>query len=245
MAEKPRSIEYEPAPGVERTNAIYKSHTVAIHDMRPAAADLSLDEEGFQLITVGTDRRDFRDADAIRSRYYPQAVEVLQQMTGAERIVVFDHTIRHRVAGAADRTNGVARQPVPRVHNDYTRKSGPQRVRDLLGGEAEHLLRGRFAVINVWRPLRGPVLDSPLAVCDARSVDPGDLVATDLVYPEHRWFYAPAMRQDEVILIKCFDSADDGRARFVPHSAFCDPTTPANAPPRQSIELRTLVFYPN
>jgi hypothetical protein len=135
-------------------------------------------------------------------------------------------------------------------------KSGPQRVRDLLGEDASDLLRRRFSVINVWRPIRGPIQDAPLAVADAQSVDSGDLVATDVVYPNrtgeiyyvkfnpsHRWFYASAMRQDEVMLIKCFDSADDGRARFVPHSAFVDPTTPPGALPRESIELRTLVFY--
>src|SRR5262249_45132829 len=142
------------------------------------------------------------------------------------------------------------------IHVDYTVKSGPQRVRDLLGDEAEGLLKKRFAIINVWRPIRGPVQDSPLAVSDARSVARKDLVATDLIYPQrtgeiyyvhynpaHKWFYAPAMRSDEVMLIKCYDSLEDGRARFVPHSAFADPTTPAGAAPRQSIELRTLAFF--
>jgi hypothetical protein len=171
-------------------------------------------------------------------------------------VVVFDHTIRRRIPGAVERTKGIPRQPVPRVHNDYTVKSGPQRVRDLLGDEADELLKKRFAVINVWRPIRGPVLDAPLAITDASSIAEGDLVPTDLVYPDrtgeiyyvkfnpdHKWFYAPAMRNDEVLLIKCYDSIDDGRARFVPHSAFVDPTTPAGAPPRESIELRTLVFF--
>jgi hypothetical protein len=177
-------------------------------------------------------------------------------LTGAARVVVFDHTIRRRIVGAHDRTVGLPRQPVPRVHNDYTVKSGPQRVRDLLGDEADTLLKKRFAVINLWRPLSGPVEDSPLAVSDAQSVDGSDFVATDLVYPDRtgeiyyvkfnpqlRWFYAPRMRNDEVLLIKCYDSADDGRARFVAHSAFVDPTTPADAVPRESIELRTLVFF--
>jgi len=177
-------------------------------------------------------------------------------LTGASRVVVFDHTIRRRIPGAADRTTGIPRQPVPRVHNDYTVKSGPQRVRDLLGKDADDLLRRRFSVVNVWRPIREPIQDAPLAVADAQSVDNDDLVATDLVYPNrtgeiyyvkfnpsHRWFYAPSMGRHEVMLIKCFDSADDGRARFVPHAAFVDPTAPAGAPPRESIELRTLVFH--
>jgi hypothetical protein len=129
-------------------------------------------------------------------------------------------------------------------------------VRDLLGDEADALLRGRVQVINLWRPIRGPLRDAPLAVCDARSVAPGDLVPSDLVYrdrvgetygvtfnPQHRWFYVPDMQPDEALLLKCYDSATDGRARFAPHTAFEDPTAPADVAPRESIELRTFVFH--
>jgi hypothetical protein len=255
-AEKPRSLEYEPPAGVPRTTAVYEERKVDIRDMRPLASTLSVEREGFQLLTAPSSVTDFDDEDAIRTRYYAESISLLQGVTGAARIVVFDHTIRRRVPGATDRNVGVPRQPVPRVHVDYTVKSGPQRVRDLLGDEAETLLKRRFSIINLWRPINGPVLDSPLAVTDARSVAAGDLVATDLVYrdrvgeiyyvkfnPSHRWFYTPAMRNEEMLLIKCYDSLDDGRARFVPHSAFVDPTTPAGTLPRESIELRTLVFY--
>jgi hypothetical protein len=253
---KPRSLEYGPAMGMPRTTATYRDRRVSIHDVRPVASALSLDREGFQLITAPTGVEDFSDDEEIRDRYYAEAISLLKGLTGASRVVVFDHTIRRRISGVEDRTDGVPRQPVPRVHNDYTAKSGPQRVRDLLADEAGDLLRRRFCVINVWRPLRGPLQDAPLAVADARSIDGEDLVATDLVYPDrtgeiyyvkfspsHRWFYAPAMSRDEVMLIKCFDSSDDGRARFVPHAAFSDPTMPRDALPRESIELRTLVFY--
>ena len=256
MAEKPRSLEYEPPPGVPRTTAVYREHTVEIRNVRPVASMLSLEREGFQLLTAPTTVRNFDDEGAVRTRYYAETISLLEDLTGASRVVVFDHTIRRRVPGATDRSTGIPRQPVPRVHNDYTVKSGPQRVRDLLGDEADGLLQKRFSVINVWRPIRGPIQDSPLAVSDARSIHDDDLVATDLIYPDrtgeiyyvkfnprHKWFYAPAMHDDEIILIKCYDSLDDGRARFVPHSAFLDPTTPAGAPPRESIELRTLVFY--
>ena len=255
-SEKPRSLEFEPPPGVPWTTAVYREHTVAIRDVRPVASTLSLEREGFQLLTAPTSVRDFNDEESIRTRYYAETISLLEGLTGASRVVVFDHTIRRRIPGATDRSMGIPRQPVPRVHNDYTVKSGPQRVRDLLDDEADALLQRRFCVINVWRPIRGPVQDSPLAVSDARSIGGQDLVATDLIYPDrvgeiyyvkfnpqHKWFYAPAMRDDEIMLIKCYDSADDGRARFVPHSAFVDPTTPVGAPPRESIELRTLVFY--
>ena len=254
-SEKPRSLEYAAPPGVPQTTAVYHEHRVEIRDLRSIASTLSLDREGFRLLTAPSRLRNFDDEEAVRTRYYGEAIALLEDLTGASRVVVFDHTIRRRVPGVPDRSNGL-RQPVPRVHNDYTVKSGPQRVRDLLGDEADLLLQKRFSVINLWRPIRGPILDSPLAVSDARSIHRDDLVATDLIYPDrtgeiyyakfsprHRWFYAPAMRDEEIILIKCYDSLDDGRARFVPHCAFVDPTTPPGAPPRQSIELRTLVFY--
>ena len=166
---------------------------------------------------------------------------------GAQRVIVFDHTVRG--------PNG-AREPVLRVHNDYTVRSAGQRVRDLLPDEAESLLAHRFAIVNVWRPIRRPAIASPLALCDATSFTDDDLVATDLVYhdrrgeissvrfsPAHRWVYFPAMQPDEVLLIKCHDSATDGRARLSFHTAFEDPTTPVDAPARESIELRTLVFF--
>ena len=143
-----------------------------------------------------------------------------------------------------------------RVHGDYTEISGPQRVRDLMGLEADDLLSRRFAIINVWRPIRGPLFDAPLALCDATSLATGDLVPQDLIYrdrtgeiygltynPAHRWYYAPAMQADEALLLKCFDSQIDGRARFMPHTSFADPNAPADMPPRESIELRTLVFF--
>ena len=200
--------------------------------------------------------KDFYDEDELRRVYYPEAIRLVAEAIGASRVLVFDHTIRRRVAGGIDRSPGTPRQPVTSVHNDYTLKSGPQRVRDLMGEEAEELLRHRFEIVNVWRPIRGPLRDAPLAVCDATSVAFADFVPSDLVYrdrigetyrvrynPAHRWFYVPEMRADEAVLIKCYDSAEDGTARFTAHSAFEDPTAPADVLPRESIEVRTLVFH--
>ncbi|HUB94468.1 MAG TPA: CmcJ/NvfI family oxidoreductase [Stellaceae bacterium] len=256
MAERPRNYTYEPPAGVPRSNTLPETHIVPIYDARPLAGDLSLDREGFALLESASSVHDFWDDDELRDVYYPEAEAAIAQATGADRVFIFDHTRRKRVADADDRAAGIPRQPVTRVHIDHTAKSGPQRVRDLLGDEAEELLRGRVQVINLWRPIRGPLRDAPLAVCDARSVAPGDLVPSDLVYPnrvgetyavkynpDHHWFFVPAMRRDEALLIKCFDSETDGRARFVPHTAFDDPTMASDALPRESIEIRSLVFH--
>jgi hypothetical protein len=224
--------------------------------MRPLADGLTLDVQGFALVHAPTSVTDFYDEAQLEARYYREAEDLVKQATGATRVVVFDHTIRRREQGVEDRAPGTPRQPVTRIHGDYTEVSGPQRVRDLMGAEADDLLRRRFAIVNVWRPIRGPLFDAPLAVCDATSLAGGDLVPQDLIYrdrkgeiygltfnPAHRWYYAPAMRADEALLLKCFDSSKDGRARFMPHTSFADPNAPADMLPRESIELRTLVFF--
>jgi hypothetical protein len=218
-----------------------------------------LDREGFKLVPHQTRVADFYDEEELKRVYYPEVERLVKAETGASRVHIFDHTLRNGAIPerpAEKEGEQLIREPVLRVHNDYTVKSGPQRVRDLMGAEAGDLLNGRFAVINVWRPIRGPVEEKPLALCDARSVSPQDWVPTDLLYPDRvgeiyyvahnpaqRWFYFPQMTREEAVLLKCYDSSTDGRARFSPHTAFADPTSPVNARPRESIEVRTLVFF--
>jgi hypothetical protein len=252
---KPRTYTYDPPAGVPQTTIVNDPHKVEIYDVRPIASTISLDAEGFDVLQHRSRVRGFDNEDEIRTIYYPETEALLKDVTGADRVFIFDHTVRRRVWGAEDRRGGL-RQPVARVHVDHTEKSGPQRVRDLLPEEAEDLLAGRIQIINLWRPIRGPVQDAPLAVCDALSVKSSDLVPSDLVYrdrvgetysvvfdPAHRWFYVPEMQPDEALLLKCYDSKVDGRARFAPHSAFIDPSAPANARPRESIEMRALVCH--
>jgi hypothetical protein len=254
--ERPRTYTYDPPPGVPRSTAVNVPYRVQISDVRPILSEVALDEQGFALLRHRSAVRDLYDEAEVKAVYYPEAERLLKDATGADRVVIFDSTVRRRVPGAEDRVPGRPRQPVPRVHVDHTARSGPQRVRDLLPDEADALLRGRVQIVNLWRPIRGPLRDMPLAVADARSVRPDQLVPSDLVYrsrvgetysvtydPAHRWYYVPGMETDEVLLLKCYDSETDGRARFTPHTAFIDPTTPPGAPPRESIELRALVFH--
>jgi hypothetical protein len=252
--ERPRAYQYEPPPGVPLRTGCYAPRPVFVRNGRLFDGRVSLDREGFVLLRAPTAFARYGDPDAVKAAYYPEVEALVKRATGAARVVVFDHNVRHAPSAQA-RKNG-AKEPVKRAHNDYTVKSGPQRVRDLLGGEAGALLARRFAIVNVWRPIGGPVEESPLALCDAQSIAPADLVPTDLVYrdrigetyslahaPAHRWYYFPRMRPDEAVLIKCYDSAEDGRARFAAHSAFDDPLSPPNARPRESIEARTLAFF--
>ena len=253
MAEKPYSYNYEPPPGVPPRNTSEETHRVKVLDARAVADRLSLDREGFVLLRRPTAARDLYDEDEVTRVYYPECAGLIKEATGAARVHVFDHIVRN----AARMAKG---SPIKgyagRVHNDYTAWSAPQRVRDLMGAEAEELLEHRYAEINLWRPIRGPLLRSPLALCDAQTLSEENLVASDLRYrdrtgetyavtysPTQRWFYFPKMTADECILIRCFDSARSGAARFSAHGAFDDPNTPPDAPPRESIEARALAFF--
>jgi hypothetical protein len=255
--EKPYNYTFEPPQGVPpRRGTVDTVENVPIRDARPIASQLSLDEHGFELRRHATNVSDFYDKDHLEAVYYPEVERILKQATGAEKIVIFDHTIRS-VPKFKEGVEGF-REPVRRVHNDYTVNSGPRRVRDHLDrAEAEERLKHRFALVNVWRPIRGPLEDAPLALCDAKTIAEEEFIPSDLIYrdkigetyafaysPAHRWYYFPKMQRDEVVLIKCYDSKDDGRARFSAHTAFDDPTAPPTALPRESIEVRSLVFFP-
>jgi len=232
----------------------YQEHKVPIYDGRAIANDLSLEREGFIFVQHHTKMKDFYDEAELRAVYYAEIEELVKQTTGAHRVLVFDHTLR-----SADSAMREAKQisgPVRNAHNDYTEWSGPQRVRDLLPDEADELLQRRFAVVQVWRPIRHPVEREPLAIADARSIGTQELFPSSRVYPDrvgevyhcaynpqHRWYYFPRMLRDEAIVFKTFDSARDGRARWTAHSAFDDPTSQPDAPPRESIEMRTLAFF--
>jgi hypothetical protein len=229
-------------------------HKVIIRNGRPHTNEFTLERSGFRFVRHDTAMKDFLDRDEVKRVYYPEMEALVKAESGAKRVVVFDHTLR--TADDAFREERKIREPVQRVHNDYTEWSGPQRVRDVLPDEAEALLKRRFAIVQTWRPFRHPVETFPLAIADAASLAPGDLVVSERRYPNrvgqtyaitynpaHRWFWFPRQQRNEAIVFKVFDSEKDGRARWTAHTAFDDPTAPPNARPRESIEIRTLAFF--
>jgi hypothetical protein len=250
-----QKIVVEPVGGGStemKTLGTLDPHNVVIRNGRKF--ETSLDGEGFLLAWHETAVTDFFDERQLRDIYYPEMIDLIKLQSGAKRVVVFDHTLR--TADDADRAARKIREVVPRVHNDYTEWSGPQRVRDLLPDEAEQLLAGHFAIIQAWRPIRYPVETFPLALCDAQSISPNDLIVTERRHPnrigqtyslgynpDHQWFWFPLQRREEAIVFKVYDSLKDGRARWSAHTAFDDPTTPPDARPRESIEIRTLAFF--
>jgi len=231
-----------------------ETHLITIRNGRPLADDFEFEREGFRFVDHRTRVADFFDEVELRRVYYPECEALIQRVSGARRVIVFDHTLR--TASDEERESKKIRDVVSRVHNDYTEWSGPQRVRDIMGEEAEALLRGRFAIIQVWRPVGHPVESHPLAICDAQTVRPETLVVNERRYrdrvgqtygitydPGQRWYWFPHMRPDEALVFKVYESLKDGRARWTAHTAFEDPTSPPHPRPRESIEIRTLAFF--
>jgi hypothetical protein len=233
-----------------------ESHTVPIANMREIARTLSLDREGFELLTHQTAVQDLHDDEAVEKTYLPEIEALLARRFGASNVVAFDATRRSDCEAGAQNPDG-NRGAVTLMHVDYTAKSGPNRAADVLGEDEVARLTAsgaRIVQVNVWRPIRGPVERSHLAMADVSCLEPRDLIATDQKYPDwvgeiymvahaptQRWYYAPNMTKDEVLLFKGWDSLEDGRARFTPHGAFDPPDIRDGAAPRESIEVRTFV----
>ena len=253
----PYSYVGRPPPGMPADGCAYVARPVVVHDARAISGLLDLDRNGFELWYAPTSVHDFLDEEEVESRYVPELVSLVLRGTAGVTAHVFDTQLRRREFGRPPMTlggrSGPFAGPAGRVHVDYTEASGAARFGKVLAGRP---LPRRFAIVNVWRSIgAAPVLDTPLALCDARSVRPEDLVATELRYPDrtgeismvrhqpdHLWSYVSEMRRDEVLLFKQYDS-DRSVARFVPHAAFDHPAMPPDAPPRQSIEARVLVTF--
>lgn len=235
----------------------FASHEVEIRNARDKMPSTGLDAQGFRLVSQSTQVADFYDNAEIESVYHNEVTALLKSLIGAKRVEIFDDT--RRASSRKVQTRRKVREPANIVHNDYTARSGIRRLRDHFVDqpeEAEHQLKRHFAIINVWRSIASTVTDYPLVICDATTVRPDDLVSMErraeerigelqvaLYHPEQRWYYYPAMQMDEALVFKTFDSAEDGRTRFTLHSSCKDRTAPRDAPPRESIETRCLVFF--
>ena len=248
------TIVASPGGSDTRSGGTPDPRRVTIHNGRRFAKDFTLERNGFRFVPHNTKVADFYDEAEIKRVYYPEMEALIKAQSGARRVVVFDHTLR--TADDELRESKQIREVVRRVHNDYTEWSAPQRVRDIVPDEAEELLKGRFAIIQVWRPIRYPVETNPLTLADAQTLSPADMIVSErrapgrigqtyaIKYnPAHKWFWFPRMRREEAYVFKVFDSMKDGRARWTAHTAFDDPTTPPHARPRESIEIRTLAFF--
>ena len=233
----------------------YRQYEMTVTDGRPLRDTFDLDTHGFVFVDHPTRVRDFTDEAERKAVYDPEVEALVKRCSGASDVVVFDHTIR--VTDDESRRVSGARPTVKGVHNDYTEDSAPRRLREIVGdAEAGKRLKNRYAIIQVWRPIRGPVLVDPLGICDGRSIPREGFIRVERRYqyrtgevyhiahhPSHKWFWFPRMTRDEALVFKVFDSDETQPSRFTAHSAFDDPGTPADAPPRESIETRTFAFF--
>jgi hypothetical protein len=234
--------------------ASYETRRVRIRNGRTCGEDFSLPTHGFLLVDHDTSVRDFYDEDEITRVYYPETEALIKEQSGARRVVVFDHTVR--TIEQSRHAERWIRTPVHGAHNDYTERSAPQRVRDFLPDEADDPLSRRFGIIQTWRPINKPVESEPLALIDGKTIPRVGFIPYQRRYrhrtgetyhiawsPEHRWYYFPRMTRNEAIVFKVFDTDPSAGVPFTAHSAIADPTTPPDAPGRESIEMRALVFY--
>ena len=251
------AVRYIDWPEMEH-NAVppeYRQHEMVVRDGRPLRDTFRLDVHGFVFVDHRTQVREFTD-EAERKRIYdPEVQALVKKHSGASDVVVFDHTLRVSDDDLQKAMN--ARPTVKGVHNDYTEASAPQRLREIVGdAEAERRLKKRWAIIQVWRPIRGVVMIDPLGICDGRSIPQQGFIRVERRYkyrtgevyhiahnPAHEWYWFPRMTRDEALVFKVFDSDTGKPSRFTAHSAFDDPGTPADAPPRESIETRTFAFF--
>jgi hypothetical protein len=254
---RPYNYMYPPPDGGPWQNCEYQRRTLHIGDARGGGVEASLDGAGFALLGARSAVRDFYDNDEVVRTYYPEVAELALAASGASRAFVFDHLVRQRQPGAPrafGRRDGARPGAAGRVHCDFTPASAQRRLALALGLDGAQ--PPRYSIVNLWRTLRHPVLDAPLALCDARTVAPVDLLASDLFYPSrqgeifqslhnerHRWWYFPAMTADETLVFKQFDSEPERFASFTPHAAFAHPHAPAGAPLRESIEIRCLLVF--
>lgn len=240
-----------------------EAHPMTIRNARLLPNDFSLDVEGFAFAEHVTKVTDFYDDAQLTSVYVPELEKLIARLTGATEVVVYDHT--RRSSDGAHRKMHNWRDPVPLPHSDYTDRSAAQRMRDVFSDDADDRLNRRFAIVNVWRSMTGPIEQWPVAVCDARSIN-DDLMHTivrsaphraepSFEYSRssetrhasydanHRWFHFPRMARNEALLFKNYDTLQDGTARYALHSAFEDPTSAPDAAPRESIESRAFMFF--
>jgi len=247
-----------PPEGQPQRNFGDELHKVKIHDIRGQESQYTLDEQAFAVVSglPESAEKDFVDDDSISKNYYPEVEKlILDNVPGSNKVVIFDHTIRRSNPNAS-------RAPVQKVHIDQTEKATKLRVERHLGDEAERLLQGRYRIINIWRPLNGPVQSNPLALASSATVSDEDVIPVEHRYPTHtgwtagikhnegqKWHYLSGMRNDERLFIECFDSealkpGSKVKGGRVPHTAFVHPDTPEGAVGRESIEVRALVFGP-
>jgi len=244
----------------DKDDVVNDVRIVPIHNVR--GEQLSYDREGFAIFPHKTAVSDFRDPDQVLQIYRPELEEFVRAVTGASKVAVWRGGALRLAPRSKDFGAPGTTYPSPTIHGDYTENSAPGVVTGLIGAEeAKARLKKRYAIFSLWRAFSEPPQDVPLCLCDASTVKDEERQLGHVYYgkgplekrmhlegtgylcsPAHRWCYFRDMHKHEVLFIKTFDS-DDTKAWRVPHTSFIDPSAPADAPPRQSIDIRAVAFW--
>ncbi|KAH7380833.1 hypothetical protein BKA64DRAFT_697825 [Cadophora sp. MPI-SDFR-AT-0126] len=257
--EKPYSLRYPPDGNFPQSNIRRDKFSVTINDIRKGESP-TLDRNGFQVMHMQSAMcyDDFADEEMIKNVYLPELQNALLKELNGRHVHVMDFAVRRRHSQFPISTGKEFEtlQPAALAHVDFTVREGERLIEVMYGEQAIELLRGHWQIINIWRPLRGPLNDWPLALCDAQSVDyRNDIMAGDLVYEnfatenlqvmhnvDQKWFYLPDQTTTEVLIFKSADS-EHSDAPASPHAAFYNPKVTPDELPRESIDCRAFVFY--
>jgi len=235
-----------------------KEYEVTLHNAR--GKQTSIHKEGFILNPHDTKVSDFYSEEEVKNIYFPEIEQILlKQFPDASRVFVFDHTRRASSKEIREvRKDLIVRPTALNAHADYSVDSATKRVRDFFPEDAENILKKRFLIVNVWRPTVRTVETLPLGLMDARTVVMDDFLTIHRIEAggrvgqiqhvkhsdRHKWYYFPKMERNEVAIFKTYDShVEEGLSRFTPHCAAVVDGEPENVPPRESIEVRSFVFF--
>jgi hypothetical protein len=238
-------------------------HAVRVEDLRSHERDTALGAEGFVLMQHETAVVDFFDMEERRRVYLPELEQLIVGLTGARKAIALGSSVVRRSERSVGFGASGTTVPGRFVHCDYSPNPEGSRYwldRAMSVTEAARHARQRYAIYNVWRVLSEPPQDTPLALCDLRSLSPGDHVCCDCVNdppdapeqrfelslyrfnPNQRWVYFSGMNRAEVLVFSGYDS-ESGWSGGVPHAAFDDPTCRPDAPARESIDERVMAFF--
>lgn len=220
---------------------------VQVDDLRSSHKHLNFNDDGVSFVTSPTKVSRFCEGENWRDPYEAELINLLKQTIGAKEVIVFDHTVRVDEPEAT-------RRPARNVHNDFTHASAEQRLDELLGeARAEDFRKGKFGFVNVWRPIETVVKSSPLGFIKPASMQAGDWMDINVVYPDrvgqvlgvaandrHEWFYQSEMTPEEAIIFNIYDNQD---RPHIAHSALDILSESDVSTPRKSIESRSLVRY--
>jgi hypothetical protein len=255
MTERPRYY----ANDHSRDVLALEERTIHVDDARRSALAPSLEREGFALIKHSSAVEDFRDAAAVARTYPAEIEQLVAQLSGADRAVVTAPGVLRFSESSPDSGRLNNSLPARFIHIDISDPTAKSFAERSCPRDAGRPVR-RFAHYNVWRVLSAPPQDVPLAVCDARSLAPEDLMEADAIFdvpgkpewsfeglvvrynPRHRWSYFSNMTREEALVFKTNDS-DPGQPHNVPHTAFNDPSCPVGVAPRASIEMRAIAYW--